>query len=92
MSKSVKKVKVSPLIRVFDAIRDEKLDVIFDKHNWVEVSANDWKRLKESKTNQGDTVMSTFVEESEGVKWEVADVVEKTTISDEADIVVEEEE
>ena len=66
MSKSVKKVKVSPLVRVFDAIRDEKLDVIIGKE-WVEVNESEWKRLKESQTKQGDVLIPTFVSEGEGM-------------------------
>ena len=42
----MKYVKVNPFIRVFDGLRDEKLDIIFDQKQWVEVKEADWKRLK----------------------------------------------
>ena len=65
---SKKYVKMNPLIRVFDAIRDEKLDVIFDGYKWEEVTEAQWKRLKESQTKQGDVLIPTFIEKDEGME------------------------
>ena len=62
----MKNIKVNPFIRDFDAIRDEKLDVIIGKE-WVEVNEYEWKRLKESQTKQGDVLIPTFVSEGEGM-------------------------
>ena len=60
----MKNIKVNPFIRDFDAIRDEKLDVIIGKE-WVEVNESEWKRLKESQTKQGDVMLPTFIVEGE---------------------------
>ena len=91
----MKNIKLNPFIRDFDAIRDEKLDVIIGKQ-WVEVKESDWKRLSEAQTKQGDSLLPTFIAEGDG-KGEVKSIVsEKETIeSDEewfgTDEVVEEE-
>tara|TARA_Y100000768_G_C23803556_1_gene598382 strand:- start:425 stop:703 length:279 start_codon:yes stop_codon:yes gene_type:complete len=61
----MKNVKLNPFIRQFDAIRDEKLDIIFDSKNWIEVKESDWKRLSESQTKQGDVMLPTFIVEGE---------------------------
>ena len=61
----MKNVKLNPFIRQFDAIRDEKLDIIFDSKNWIEVKEADWKRLSESQTKQGDVMLQTFIVEGE---------------------------
>ena len=63
----MKYIKVNPYIRVFDAIRDEKIDIIFDQKQWVEVKESDWKRLKDSETKQGNVIVPTFIEQSEGM-------------------------
>lgn len=63
----MKYIKVNPYIRVFDAVRDEKLDIIFDHKEWVEVKESEWKRLKDSETKQGDVLLPTFIEKSEGM-------------------------
>jgi len=96
----VKYIKVNPYIRVFDSIRDEKLDVIFDKINWVEVKDSDWNRLKEAQTKQGDLLLPNFVEETDGMgeikNFTAAEKVEDKVLDDEwfdnpADTEVEEE-
>jgi hypothetical protein len=96
----VKYIKVNPYIRVFDAIRDEKLDVIFDKNNWVEVKDSDWKRLKEAQTKQGELLLPNFVEKTDGMgeikNFTAAEKVEDKVSDDEwydnpADTKVEEE-
>tara|TARA_B100000900_G_scaffold415879_1_gene447665 strand:- start:1975 stop:2265 length:291 start_codon:yes stop_codon:yes gene_type:complete len=96
----VKYVKVNPFIRVFDGLRDEKLDIIFDQKQWVEVKEADWKRLKESETKQGNVLLPTFVEKSEGMgeikNFVAAEKVEAKSNDDEwyeepADAEVEEE-
>lgn len=92
----MKKVKVNPLIRVFDAIRDEKLDCIIGQNEWCEVKESDWKRLKESKTKQGDVMIPTFIAEDEGM-GEIQSVVSENEANDEVwfdgddEVVVEEE-
>ena len=63
----MKNVRVNPFIRVFDAIRDEKLDIIFDNKEWIEIKDSDWKRLQESQTKQGNVLVPTFVAEGEGM-------------------------
>lgn len=63
----MKYIKVNPYIRVFDSIRDEKLDVIFNKNEWIEVKESDWSRLKDSETKQGDILLPTFVEKTDGM-------------------------
>ena len=60
----MKNIKLNTFIRDFDAIRDEKLDVIIGKE-WVEVNESEWKRLKESQTKQGDVMLPTFIVEGE---------------------------
>lgn len=96
----MKYIKVNPYIRVFDAIRDEKLDVIFDKNNWVEVKDSDWKRLKEAQTKQGELLLPNFVEKTDGMgeikNFTAAEKVEDKVSDDEwydnpADTKVEEE-
>ena len=96
----MKNVKVNPFIRVFDAIRDEKLDIIFDNKQWIEVKESDWKRLSESQTKQGDVLVPTFVAEGEGmgdinnlVSEKIVDEVadEEWHETEEEDIVEEEE-
>jgi len=96
----VKYIKVNPYIRVFDAIRDEKLDIIFDQKEWVEVKDSDWKRLSESETKQGNVILPTFVEKSDGMgeikNFTAAEKVEENSSDDEwyeepADAEVEEE-
>ena len=96
----MKYIKVNPYIRVFDAIRDEKLDVIFDKNNWVEVKDSDWNRLKEAQTKQGELLLPNFVEKTDGMgeikKFTAAEKVEDKVSDDEwydnpADTKVEEE-
>ena len=96
----MKNVKVNPFIRVFDAIRDEKLDIIFDNKQWIEVKESDWTRLKESQTKQGDVLVPTFVAEAEGmgdinnlVSEKIVDEVadEEWHETEEEDIVEEEE-
>lgn len=96
----MKYIKVNPLIRVFDAIRDEKLEIIFDQKQWVEVKDSDWKRLKDAETKQGDVILPTFVEQSEGMgeikNFNSAEKVEESSSDDEwydepADAEVEEE-
>lgn len=78
---SKKYVKMNPLIRVFDAIRDEKLDVIFDGYKWEEVTEAQWKRLKESQTKQGDVLIPTFIEKDEGM-GEVVNLLNETIEED----------
>lgn len=94
----MKKIKLNPFIRVFDAIRDEKLDIIVGA-DWVEVNDSDWKRMKDSQTKQGDVLIPTFIEQKEGM-GEVKNLVsEKIAISEgmeeleieEEDAVLEEE-
>ena len=96
----MKNVKVNPFIRVFDAIRDEKLDIIFDNKQWIEVKESEWKRLSESQTKQGDVLVPTFVAEGEGmgdinnlVSEKIVDEVadEEWHETEEEDIVEEEE-
>tara|TARA_R110002020_G_scaffold24372_1_gene80296 strand:+ start:1175 stop:1465 length:291 start_codon:yes stop_codon:yes gene_type:complete len=70
----MKNVKMNPFIRVFDAIRDEKLDIIFDSKEWIEIKDSDWKRLEESQTKQGEIIVPTFVAEGEGM-GEVLNIV-----------------
>lgn len=65
---------MNPFIRVFDAIRDEKLDIIFDSKEWIEIKDSDWKRLEESQTKQGEIIVPTFVAEGEGM-GEVLNIV-----------------
>ena len=91
----MKNIKLHPFIRDFDAIRDEKLDVIIGKQ-WVEVKESDWKRLSEAQTKQGDSLLPTFIAEGDGMGEVKSIVSEKETIeSDEewfgTDEVVEEE-
>tara|TARA_Y100000004_G_C8932536_1_gene420675 strand:- start:1019 stop:1294 length:276 start_codon:yes stop_codon:yes gene_type:complete len=91
----VKNIKLNPFIRDFDAIRDEKLDVIIGKQ-WVEIKESDWKRLSEAQTKQGDSLLPTFIAEGDGMGEVKSIVSEKETIeSDEewfgTDEVVEEE-
>jgi hypothetical protein len=81
---SKKYVKMNPLIRVFDAIRDEKLDVIFDGYKWEEVTEAQWKRLKESQTKQGDVLIPTFIEKDEGM-GEVVNLLNETIVEDSND-------
>lgn len=90
----MKNIKLNPFIRDFDAIRDEKLDVIIGKQ-WVEVKDADWKRLSEAQTKQGDTLLPTFIAEGDGM-GEVKSIVETETIEKDdewfgTDEVVEEE-
>lgn len=75
---------MNPLIRVFDAIRDEKLDVIFDGYKWEEVTEAQWKRLKESQTKQGDVLIPTFIEKDEGM-GEVVNLLNETIVEDSND-------
>ena len=75
---------MNPLIRVFDAIRDEKLDVIFDGYKWEEVTEAQWKRLKESQTKQGDVLIPTFIEKDEGM-GEVVNLLSETIEEDSND-------
>ncbi len=91
----MKNIKLNPFIRDFDAIRDEKLDVIIGKQ-WVEIKESDWKRLSEAQTKQGDSLLPTFIAEGDGMGEVKSIVSEKETIeSDEewfgTDEVVEEE-
>ncbi len=91
----MKNIKLNPFIRDFDAIRDEKLDVIIGKQ-WVEITESDWKRLSEAQTKQGDSLLPTFIAEGDGMGEVKSIVSEKETIeSDEewfgTDEVVEEE-
>jgi len=91
----VKNIKLNPFIRDFDAIRDEKLDVIIGKQ-WVEVKESDWKRLAEAQqTKQGDSLLPTFIAEGDGM-GEVKSIVSEETINEDdewfgTDEVVEEE-
>ena len=90
----MKNIKLNPFIRDFDAIRDEKLDVIIGKQ-WVEVKDADWKRLSEAQTKQGDTLLPTFISEGDGM-GEVKSIVETEIIEKDdewfgTDEVVEEE-
>tara|TARA_B100000927_G_C16278178_1_gene394406 strand:- start:48 stop:320 length:273 start_codon:yes stop_codon:yes gene_type:complete len=90
----VKNIKLNPFIRDFDAIRDEKLDVIIGKQ-WVEVKESDWKRLAEAQTKQGDSLIPTFIAEGDGM-GEVKSIVSEETINNDdewfgTDEVVEEE-
>lgn len=97
----MKYIKVNPYIRVFDSIRDEELDVIFDKINWVEVKDSTWNRLKEAQTKQGDLLLPNFVEKTDGMgeikNFNAAEKVEDEVLDDEwyndnpADTEVEEE-
>jgi len=96
----VKYIKVNPYIRVFDSVRDEKLDVIFDKINWVEVKDSEWNRLKEAQTKQGDLLLPNFVEKTDGMgeikNFNSAEKAEDKVLDDEwfdnpADTEVEEE-
>ena len=75
---------MNPLIRVFDAIRDEKLDVIFDGYKWEEVTEAQWKRLEESQTKQGDVLIPTFIEKDEGM-GEVVNLLNETIVEDSND-------
>ena len=81
---SKKYVKMNTLIRVFDSIRDEKLDVIFDGYKWEEVTEAQWKRLKESQTKQGDVLIPTFIEKDEGM-GEVVNLLNETIEEDSND-------
>ncbi len=90
----MKNIKLNPFIRDFDAIRDEKLDVIIGKQ-WVEVKESDWKRLAEAQTKQGDSLIPTFIAEGDGM-GEVKSIVSEETINNDdewfgTDEVVEEE-
>lgn len=90
----MKNIKLNPFIRDFDAIRDEKLDVIIGKQ-WVEVKESDWKRLAEAQTKQGDSLLPTFIAEGDGM-GEVKSIVSSEAINKDeewfgADEVVEEE-
>lgn len=90
----MKNIKLNPFIRDFDAIRDEKLDVIIGKQ-WVEVKESDWKRLAEAQTKQGDSLLPTFIAEGDGM-GEVKSIVSEETINEDdewfgTDEVVEEE-
>jgi hypothetical protein len=96
----MKYVKVNPFIRVFDAIRDEKLDIIFDQKEWIEVKESDWKRLKDSETKQGGVIVPTFVEKSDGMgeiknlevsEKEIEDSNDEEWYEEPADTIVEEE-
>lgn len=96
----MKYIKVNPYIRVFDSVRDEKLDVIFDKINWVEVKDSEWNRLKEAQTKQGDLLLPNFVEKTDGMgeikNFNSAEKAEDKVLDDEwfdnpADTEVEEE-
>ena len=71
----MKKIKLNPYIREFDAIRDEKLDLIVGK-DWVEIKETDWKRMKEAQTKQGDVLIPTFIEQKEGMV-EIKNLVEE---------------
>ena len=75
----MKNIKLNPFIRDFDAIRDEKLDVIIGKQ-WVEVKESDWKRLAEAQTKQGDSLIPTFIAEGDGM-GEVKSIVSEETIN-----------
>ena len=92
----MKKIKLNPYIRDFDAIRDEKLDLIIGK-DWVEVASADWKRMKEAGTKQGDTILPTFIEEKEGM-GEVKNFIKDDKVEmeelelEDTDLVIEEEE
>jgi len=77
----VKKIKLNPFIRSFDAIRDEKLDLIIGK-DWVEVKESDWKRLSEAQTKQGPTLLPTFIAEGDGMGEVKTLVSEKETIQE----------
>jgi hypothetical protein len=77
----VKKIKLNPFIRSFDAIRDEKLDLIIGKE-WVEVKESDWKRLSEAQTKQGQTLLPTFIAEGDGMGEVKSLVSEKETIQE----------
>jgi len=97
----MKNVKVNPFIRVFDSIRDEKLDIIFDNKQWIEVKESEWKRLSESQTKQGDVLVPTFVAEGEGmgdINNLVSEKIEDEVVNDEEwheveeEVIVEEEE
>jgi hypothetical protein len=85
----MKKIKLNPLIRVFDAIRDEKLDLIIGK-DWVEVTESDWKRMKEAQTKQGDILLPTFTAENDGMGEIKSLVSEKIAVSDEMEELEEE--
>ena len=94
----MKKIKLNPYIRDFDAIRDEKLDLIVGK-DWVEIKETDWKRMKDAQTKQGDVLLPTFIEEEEGMgeiknlveeKIEASKEMEELELED-TDIVKEEE-
>ena len=80
----MKNVKVNPFIRVFDAIRDEKLDIIFDNKQWIEVKESDRTRLKESQTKQGDVLVPTFVAEGEGM-GDINNLVSEKIVDEVAD-------
>ena len=91
----MKNIKLSPFIRDFDAIRDEKLDCIIGKSEWCEVKESDWKRLSEAQTKQGDSLIPTFIAEGDGM-GEVKSIVSEETINNDdewfgTDEVVEEE-
>ena len=93
----MKNVKLNPFIRVFDSIRDEKLDIIFDSKEWIELKETDWNRLKDSQTKQGEVLIPTFVTEGQGmgeIKG-ISDVKDEISGDEEwygTDEVVEEEE
>ena len=80
----MKKIKLNPYIRDFDAIRDEKLDLIVGK-DWVEIKETDWKRMKEAQTKQGDVLIPTFIEEKEGM-GEIKNLVEEKIELSELDL------
>jgi len=73
----VKNVKLNPYIRSFDSIRDEKLDVFFDKNSWIEVKESDWNRLKDAETKQGDIILPTFISKEDGM-GDVKNLVQDT--------------
>lgn len=96
----MKNVRVNPFIRVFDAIRDEKLDIIFDNKEWIEIKDSDWKRLQESQTKQGNVLVPTFVAEGEGM-GDISNLVSEKIVDEmddeewhevEEEVIVEEEE
>ena len=96
----MKNVRVNPFIRVFDAIRDEKLDIIFDNKEWIEIKDSDWNRLQESQTKQGNVLVPTFVAEGEGM-GDISNLVSEKIVDEmddeewhevEEEVIVEEEE
>lgn len=77
----MKKVRLNPIVKDLDILRDEKLDVFFTHDEWVEVSETEWKRLSQATRRVGNMKVATLIADGEG--WGDVAEVEKPIAAEE---------